>query len=222
MNFLTLCQTLRSEAGISGSGPATTVGQTGELGRIVSWILQAEQEIYDKRNDWGFLRDTFAFSANIGTSTYSRQVVSGLAEWKRDSFRIYSQAIGVIDETWLRWVPWELFRDTRLKGAVRLQTGRPIEFTIDPKKNVVLWPIPSDRYIVDGEFYSTAVTMINDYDVPDFGRFHMVIVYNALMRYAAWVNDPAVFANAQRNYGIQMSKLEREWAQEIVKGASLA
>lgn len=40
--YLELCQAFREDIGIAGTGPATVVGQTGILGRIVRWIADAD------------------------------------------------------------------------------------------------------------------------------------------------------------------------------------
>ena len=45
MNFLSLCQRLRSEARIPGTGPSSVTGQTGELAKIVEWITTAYEDI---------------------------------------------------------------------------------------------------------------------------------------------------------------------------------
>lgn len=213
---------VRQEAGVAGTGPTTTIAQTGEIGRIVSYVAQAYQEIQDRRADWGFLRNNFSFTTVIGQAYYPTSTVANLAEWKRDSFRLYQASAGLSDERWIRFVNWETFRDTRLRGSAQTLTGRPIEFSINPQKNVVTYPIPDKEYVIDGEYFAYAAVMTADTDVPIFNRFHMVIVYNALMRYASYISDPATYARAQHDYRIQMGKLERTWQQEMTLGAALA
>ena len=296
MNFLDLAKRLRMEAGIAGTGPDTTVGQAGELGRIVTWIGEAYEDIQNKRNDWGFLRQGFSFNTlstgyfltanavgsvavgntitgitsgatgvvsavfnslsqmgfalsaitgsftaegiSVGgvpiagvsvsgpaklqySSTYPRSTVSNLKNWKRDSLRIYLATAGVNDQRWLRFVKWEQFRDTRLRGASQLQTGRPIEFSIDPQKNIITWPIASDLYTITGECFLIPYVLVNDTDLPVFDTNQMAIVYNGLMRYAAYVGDPGIYAEAQKEYGRLIGKIEKEWSQEITCGGSL-
>lgn len=220
MNFLQLVQRLRSEAGISGTGPITVINQTGEMGRLVNWVAEAYEDIQDKKQDWDFLRYDFSFNCTAGTPTYAQATVTGLANWKPDSFRIYKTSI--TDELYLRYSTWETFRDIRLRGAGRTTQGRPIEFSIDPRKNVYLWPIPDFAYTIAGEFFKVAQVMSADTDVPVFDRFHMAIVYNALMRYAAFVESPTLYAKAEREYGRLIGKLEGNWTPDIGVGAALA
>jgi len=222
MNFLNLAQMVRQEAGIAGSGPTTTIGQSGELGRVVSYVAQAYQEIQDRRADWEFLRNNFSFMLTIGQAYYPISTVTNLAEWKRDSFRLYLASAGLSDERWIRFVPWQDFRDSRLRGSAQLLTGRPIEFSIDPQKRVVTYPIPDQAYTIDGEYFAYPAVMALDTDVPIFDRFHMAIVYNALMRYAAYIADPTTYARAQHDYRIQIGKLERTWQPEMTLGEPLA
>jgi hypothetical protein len=220
LNKLQLTQRLRQEAGIAGSGPITTIGQTGELGRLVNWIEQAYEDIQDKRSNWGFLRDDFSLNCAIGTSTYAPSIVTDLANWIIGSMRVYLSTAD--DEQWITYRPWELFRDTRLMGNSRTQTGRPIDFSIKPDKSLILWPIPDDTYIVDGEYYKIAQTMDSDSDVPVFDRHHMVIVWNALERYASYVGDSSLFAKAQKEYGKLINKLELDRTCAITTAGALA
>ena len=297
MNNLQLCQRLRQEAGIAGNGPATTVDQPGELGRIVNWISQAYEDIQNNDLAWRFLRWTFTLPLTYQQSTYSRAsyntvnfinaggsgitpgqtvtqgnttaiislmtITSGalntnnaagyytisylngylvpgtligasgtltstlspaVKNWKQDSLRIYTDTTNFTDELWLPHRPWELFRDNRLRGASRNQKGRPIEFSIDPQKEIVVWPTPDNQvqYYVTGEYYQIPDIFLSDASIPNFDTNHMAIVYNALMRYADYVGEPSLFAFAQQQYGRLIGKLENDWAEEIQLGGALA
>ena len=109
----------------------------------------------------------------------------------------------------------DLFRDTRLRNANRFAVGRPIEFSIDPQKNLVVWPIPSDVYTVDGEYFKLPQTLINDTDYPVFPDNHMVIVYNALIRYAGWVEGSSRYSTAKAEYNRLIRKLEKSRMPQI-------
>lgn len=230
MTYLQLVQQLRMESGIAGTGPTTTVGQTGELGRLVSWINSAYEDIQNKRNDWRFLRKNFTLALvpaqNIYPRTSPALTLSGGAvkNWKRNSLRIYTDTVNFSDELWLPNRDWDLFRDNRLRGASSNQTGRPIEFSSDPSKDVYVWPKPDSSvpYFIRGEYYQIPDVFANDNSVPIFDTNEMVIVYNALMRYAAYVSEPALFTYAQQQYGRLIGKLEADWAEPITRGGALA
>lgn len=220
MNFLELCKRLRSEAGVAGSGPLTVLNQNEELERLVNWIKDAYIDIQDKRNDWDFLRQDFSFNTVAGTSTYA--ALTDLANWKRSSFRIYLTSAGVGDERWLLAEDWPYFRDNRLYNANRDVSGRPLYSTIKPDKSIVLWPKPTGIYTINGEYFTVAHEFVNDTDEPIFPRHHMAIVYNALMRYAAYVAEPSLYSRAEIEYRRLINKLERDYTQPIGRAGAMA
>lgn len=224
MDKLSLCQRLRQESGIAGTGPTSALSSdnTGELKRVIEWIETSYEEIQDKNEDWDFLRNSFSFNCTIAQATYPTTTVSNLANWKKDSLRVYLTTIN--DEQWLRYWTWDDFRDVRLKGANNTVTGRPIDFSIKPDKSLILWPIPDNTYTIVGEYYRTAHVMdaSGAGASPLFSRDHMVIVYNGLMKYAAYAKDPSLFAFAQLQYGKLIDKLEKDRSPNITAGGTLA
>ena len=211
MNRLQLSARLRQEAGISGTGPATTIGQTGEMGRVVDWIDTAYEEIQDKHPDWEFLRNDFTFQTIASTSTYLPSAVAlpEHASWKQDSFRAYLTSTGTNDEMWLNYYPWDTFRDAFMFGSNRSTPGKPTEFSVRPNKAVELWPIPALIYSITGEYYKRPQVMSANADEPLFPReFHMAIVWKALMYYGTYENAPEAYTTGQNNYDRILRKLE--------------
>ena len=299
-NFLQLCQALVQEAGMSGSGPLTTVNQTGELGRVVNWVQRAYADILEKHDDWNFLRFTFNLPLTIGQSVYSPYInssnpsyavaygmptnIADVANWRQESMRCYLYgllthtsnsgivagmtitgaisgatayvladtgtafkvlntsgifgvesitsgaasavvsgpvSVGYNDEQWINYIDWDLFRDTRLRNANRFAVGRPIEYSIMPDKSLCVWPTPSDNYSIDGEYWKLPQAFVNDTDYPIFPRNHMVIVYNALLRYAGWVEGSAKYITASNEYNRLIKKLEKDRLPPVVRGGSM-
>ena len=68
MTFLQLVQRTRRECGIAGSGPTTTVNQSGEMARLVDWVQQSWVEIQEEQPDWDFLRNQVSFLTQHGTA----------------------------------------------------------------------------------------------------------------------------------------------------------
>lgn len=196
MNFLTLCQRTREKAGIAGTGPLSTVGQSGEIGRVVNYVREAYEELQNKHK-WSFLRRDFSFNTVIGTGNYAKSVVADTATWKTNGFKCYK---AVADETFLDFVEWDLFRDLYLRGLQRTQLGRPIKFTVAPDYSLRFWPIPDDVYNINGEQFRTNHEFASDTDVPLFDRFHWIIVYSALEKYAQHVGDPSVYSGSERDH----------------------
>ena len=56
--YLQLCQKLRQECEVGGTGPSAVTGQTGELARLVTWIADAYTEL-QQEYDWLWLRSEF-------------------------------------------------------------------------------------------------------------------------------------------------------------------
>lgn len=224
MTYLQLVARLRSKAGITGSGPLTVLNQSEEMARLVDWIAEAYEDIQNKHEDWYFMRYDFTFNTSIAQSTYARSIITApaLENWKVDSLRIYTTATGVDDQQWLLYRDWDYFRDTRLFSSVAAQTGRPIDFTVKPDKTLQLWPIPNNVYTVTGEYYRTAHVMTLDADTPLFTQYQSAIMYNALMAYAAYVENPSLYAYAQKEYGRLIMKMELDRGPNIVLGGALA
>lgn len=217
MTFLQLAQRLRTEAGIAGTGPTTVINQSGELGRLVNYINDAYEEIQGLSESWYFMRNDFTFNTVSGTNTYARSTIASpaLENWRTDSFRIYTTSIGVNDEQWLLYRDWDTFRDTRVFSSIQSQTGRPIDFSVKPDKTIILWPKPNAIYTVRGEYWRTAHVLVADADTPLFSQYQMLILFAALKKYAAYVNETALFAYAQNEYARHLNSLRLDRAATI-------
>lgn len=224
MNFLQLCQRLRAEAGIAGSGPATTISQIGELGRIVEWVLSADEDIQNTYANWKFLQTSFTFPTIDTTQSYAPGDVSlsDLAIWKydrADDLTIYSS---ITDEQHLIYIPWDDFQGAYMFGATRTQTGRPTIVTIKPDNSMYLWTIPDDVYTVTGEYFKKAQAMTVDASEPIIpSQFHMIIVWRGLMMYGAFSGAPDLYAHGQAEYRNLLRKLEKSQLPEIGFGDPL-
>lgn len=223
--FLQLCQSLAKEAGVSSTGPTTSVSQSGEMLRMVNWIQTAYEELQGNHPNWDFLRNDLSFNLIAGTATYT-PTAAGLSElmtWKTDSLRAYLTATGVNDELCLTYMPWDVFRDVRLIGANRTASGRPMEFTVQPNNSITFWPNPSAVYTVVGEYWKRPQTMSLDADEPLMPRqFHMILVWQALMYFAPYEADPTTYANGERQYKKLISKLELDQLPELSMSGALA
>lgn len=224
MTFLELCQRLRSEAGIAGSGPSSTINQQNELGRLVNWVQDAYVDIQEKHDQWGFLRSEFTLPLTSGTSHYSSTLVGAVSAWKapshHDGFRCY---LGTTDdEQWLNFIPYDDFKGLRLRGANRTVTGRPQDYSVSPTLELIVWPTPDDSYLIDGEYFKQASRFVNDADSPVFDDYHMAIVWNALMKYASYSAEPSLYAHAQKEYGRLINKLELKYLPTISLGGAMA
>ena len=104
MNFLELCQRVRQESGgVSGTGPTTVTGQSGQLKKLVTWTNAAWRELQLMHDDWLWKRKDFTLTLSASDNDYAAAdctpAVTDLGEWDLETFRIYQTSAGVSDQT---------------------------------------------------------------------------------------------------------------------------
>lgn len=224
MTFLQLCQRLRQEVGIAGTGPTTVTGQTGELKRIVDWVASAWEEIQNSRTDWDWMRSTFSFTTVADQDSYTSTqagISSRFDRWDTGLLRIYTTASGVGDETLLDYIPYD---DWRMIYRVGNNTaGRPTTATILPGNSLGLGYKPSAGFTVRGEYWKSAQTLSSDSDTPEMpSAFHMAIVYKAMMYYARYMAANEIYEDAAISYRRVMNRLLSDRKPSVLVGGPLA
>jgi hypothetical protein len=215
MTFLQLCQRVRQECGIAGTGPTTVVGQTGELGRVVSWTATAYDLICAKHVNWKFLRSSFSVNSVASQEAYlpttctdteiaaaiGSATVGAFGSWIDDSFWIYKNSEGIATRREFYFYDYENFR--YLYQIRPPNPGSPVYFTFRPRDNaILLGPKPDAVYVMAGEYYRIAPPLAADSDTPLFpARFHMAIVWLAQHLYAGYEEDGGVWTDSQTNFG---------------------
>lgn len=210
-DFLRLSRIARREAGISGDGPSSTVSQTGEMERIVAWVNMAWMAIQMEHPNWLWMRAsaTVATSTNDNSYTPSEFSTTNFGRWYPDSFRIYITATGQSDEQHLIHMPYDQWRDLYDFGNNSTNSGRPVHFSIGPDQSIKLGPKPdATGYTVKGDYQKEPTEMAADGDIPGMpDEFHIMIVWKALMYYAAYESAPEVYQSAEKEYKRMLSKL---------------
>lgn len=210
MNFLALCQKLRAECSMSGSGPVSTQNQTGQMLQCVDWVNQAYREILTAHRNWLFLIKPFQFNTLPGVQTYqsSNIGVSDFDEWILPSLRIqYGQ-----QETLLTCVEWEVFRDTLQIGTLRTQQGIPSYVTRDNANSLQVFPIPDAAYTIIGEYLCYPPDLAADNDIPILPeKFHRLIIYRALMYYGIQYAANEKYVYGENQYRLLKREMERAW-----------
>lgn len=211
MNFLQICQRVRQEADIVGTGPATVTGQTGELKRIVDWTATAYEAIQNRHEDWLWLRGQFTLDTVDGTRQYEygdatdvddAAAISRFRHWWWEDvefpWRIYKQSDGVATERYLTPLEWGTFRRLYLLGSG--QSGFPAHVTVDPQNRVVLGPTPDAVYVVSGDYQKGNQALAADADTPEMpSQFHMLIVWEALKLYGQHESASESMAKGEYN-----------------------
>lgn len=222
MNFLSLCQRLRQEAGLSGTGPASVLSQTGEMLRIVGWISAAYEDIQNLHATWRFLRNDFSFPTIVDNQDYLPTAVAlnEFASWIKNDMRIYSVAA---DESALEYYPWEMFRQAFFFGSQRTTKGRPTVVTVKPNNALAFFQVPDAVYTVTGEYYKSAQVMTDNVSVPVIPtRYQMIIVWKALTYYGAFAAADEKYAHGNNEYKKLIAQLEMAELEDMTFGEPLA
>lgn len=227
---LQLAQFLRQEAQIPGitlGSPSSTVGQTGELLRLVTWIDRVYEDIQRISPYWNFLRAEFEKTGIIsGTQNYSATTLgfTDFKNWHLDDMRIWLTATGATDEQEIFYRPWEEFRRVYRFGSARTQSGRPSEFTIKPDKTISFWPVPDASYTLAGEYFKVPDTMTADSDTPVWQDrdFDIIIMWKALLDYARDYVEPNKEDQAIEEYDRLLANLKHEYLPKMTWGEPLA
>lgn len=204
MTFKELCQRVRQECGITGTGPDTVVSQTGDYKRIVDWVASAYKDIQQKWIDWKFLwAEGTAIAMVAGTRDYD--VVSGCNAVSTDT--VY------LDGLRLDFVPYETYRTA--KDTWDDQDGTPTEFTLLPTGEIRVFPTPeaADAGLqLTYEYHKLPVEMTVDADEPLFDEaFHDVILHRAKWYWAIWDEAQLEAAGANALYAEAVRRLEARY-----------
>lgn len=126
-------------------------------------------------------------------------------KWDRDSFRNYTTASGFNDETFMDEVRFDRWRNGYMLGAQRRVQTRPCVIAVAPDQSLCLGPPPNGQYTVTGDYWVAPSEMANDTDLPTGlpTRFHMLIVYRAMMKYGGYESAPEVYQRgSEENAGM--------------------
>lgn len=209
--FLQLCQDLRQEAGISGTGPTTTIGQSGQLKKVVDWIKSAWNDIQGHRDQWKFMRTSFSFDTTSGNALYERDQVSALnlADFFiEDNFTIYLKSDGVANEIELSFMEYDDFRVMYERGSI--EDNVPCAITVTPAGELKVGPAPNGIYTIQGEFYRTQQALADNADIPIMPtRFHRLIMLRALIFYGQHEEAVSIQNTSHAEYENMMYDLER-------------
>ena len=215
MNFLEMCKRLRIEAGVSGTGPATVVGQTGEYERLVTWVQAANTEIQNRHNTWTFMWERFEIPTSvIGPDTYCRDYSFDNTDVKwfdPRSITLYPETAGEATEHRLIYIPYDQWVHSRYHQGTP-GTGTPTRFTILPDKSLRLSPTPDAVYRVQGDYYREAQKLTANSHVSYLPEdHHMAAVYRALQSYGMYESAPEIVEYATARFAEEMGVLERDY-----------
>jgi hypothetical protein len=150
--------------------------------------------------------------------------VDAFGKWDREAFRNFTTSVGFINEMFLDEIPFDSWRNGYMLGAMRTVKTRPVAIAIGPDQSLNLGPPPNDQYTITGDYFVAPQEMVVDADVP-LGlptRFHMLIVYRAMLKYAGYESAPEVFERATQENAGMYSQLLAVRAERMTFGGALA
>lgn len=191
MNFLQLAQRVRQEAGLSGTGPASVASQSGEALRIVDWTSAAWAEIQGLQHGrWNWLWNSLSGKA----LTISTELYDPVADW----------SISPATWLWLRLdgVPVDLIDwATFIRLYPIAQSGVPSCAAIRPDGKMAFNAKPLTAHAVTGEYYAKPQTLAANTDTPLMdSRYHMAIVWRAVVAAAQYDEAGALYQMAERKF----------------------
>lgn len=227
MNCLQLINRARQECGVTGPDLTTISGLTGESLRFLNWVNAAWVDIQTAHEDWQFLRTPFQFNTVADQWQYSAadaDVGSTFANWKRDSFRASSVDANYGDEQLLNFMDWNTYRNLYQYANMRNTKARPVVVTIvPPSRDLGFGSIPDQAYVIVGEYYRKPTEFASATEEPDIPpRFHLMIVYRAMMFYAGYEAAPEVYQRGEMEFKRLMNRLEIDQLPDMVSGPPLA
>jgi len=187
MTFLELCQRLRQEVGAAGTGPASVTGQNGEYARLIDWVRQAWREIQSERRGWRF--DWAEGSVELTADFRDYSLPADFDRWVDDSLYIGDDRLRVLDYDDFR----QRFREPADEQTISAAT-------ILPDMTLRLSRAPTADATLAFEYYRAPQELANASDVPRMpARFHMLIVYRAMMQYGLYEEAPVVVQQGNSN-----------------------
>ena len=198
MTYLELCQRLRMEAGLSGTGPASVTSQTGMDKKLVEWVRSAWEEIQLSRLDWRFSWGESSLPVLAGTASIN-PVLLGLSDlnvWSKDTARF--------DGAPLKHIGWRDFQQFKTTT-----TGLVAYFSEAPDRSLHFSQLPVADGTFTAEYFKTPQILASNMDVPRMpAHYHMAIVYKALMMYAAHDDAAQTFVDASMRFNQLYNKIE--------------
>ena len=151
--------------------------------------------------------DTFEVATTAGgtpiTTTGTQSGTHTISSNNTDAY------CGLRTEVFMSYLDYEDWRNAYQYGALRSVETRPMVISITPARSLALGPTPDAGYTVLGDYYRAPAELATDAESPSLPeRFHMAIVYRALLHYGMFESAGEV---------IQRSVSESEkWSRRIL------
>jgi hypothetical protein len=215
--------------------PTTVTGQVKRLRLFVDYVREAYVDIQNAHRMWRWLQGYFIGDTIIGQTRYEagnfddQTTVTPIDRFSQWGFKgsgddigvtMYLTTTGAVEEGPLRWLEWDTFYDTQLRGV---QTpGKPQFYSITNDQKLIVSPPPDDVYTLRGRYRKSAQYLANDIDIPEMPvEFHTIIKDAALCYVEAFDEGPRIPVYRLRMLP-NFSMLESHQLPKVLWGAPLA
>lgn len=224
--FLSGVNLARLECGITSGDLTTLTGLTGKNLQIKNWYNRAWQDVQRAHANWRWMRSSFSFATVANQQDYTpvQANAANYGRWLPNTFRIYVTSLGYPSEMWMSEWDWETFRNLYVFGAQRTVAARPVVFAIKPNKSISVGPPPNATgYTVLGDYYTSALPLVNDTDVPGLpDQFADIIMHKTKVYYGQEEAATEVYESGKADFDRMMAELECDQLDDIDLGGPLA
>ena len=204
MTFLELCQTVRSEVGISGTGPTTVIGQEGQLLSIVNFTAEADFLIQGLWLDWNFLWAQFATETQANKRELKKTKPDDLGSWDVTSFWLDYTSDTNYPLDLMGYLEW---RNDHRQGT--MQVGVPSYAVIQPDQQVFVEQASDKEYAFTADYFKAPYKMTaNTSKSPIPDAFHRCIVARAKTMWAEREDATEILLASSAEYQDILDKLE--------------
>ena len=206
MTFLELCQTVRLEVGVSGTGPSTVVGQEGQLKSIIDYVAEADHQVQGLWKDWNFLWTQYSSTLSTGTSAPALTKPTDLGTWDMRSFFLdYTSD----DHTNLTPLAYTDYRSSQRQGTQTNST--PSNVIVQPDESIIVYPNQDKSYTITADYWKTPTRMSANTDSSSIpSQYHRIIVSRAKTMWAEREEAPEILLASSAEYSDILDKLEAQ------------
>jgi hypothetical protein len=206
MTFLELCQTVRQEVGVSGTGPSTVVGQEGQLKVIVDFVAESDFQIQTLWHDWDYLWSQYSSTLSAGTREPATTKPTDFGNWDMRSFFLDYTTDDAVNLDPLSYVDW---RDDLRQGTATNTT--PNYIIVKPDNSLIVDPPPDKTYTITADYWRTPTRMSANTDQSSIpSQYHRIIVARAKTMWAEREESPEILIASSAEYQDLLEKLESQ------------
>jgi len=178
VNFLEACKRVALRCGVSSTGPATVIGQIGELLLITQWVQDSHEEICAKWLNWKFLWKRLS-----STTTANQAIVSppdDLGIWDFSAIRVNGELLSVEEYDPIK-SDWEPSTETGIPTMAVILPDNSLQ--LDKYQRAIIGRAMmfyagyqnAPEVKQEGlEMYQMAMTQLESHELPGNGYMHGV------------------------------------------------